>query len=266
MESQRGGVHAHGRYACQPVAQETRSERREWLATRRDLSARLSAGTGLSPAIAAVAWRRATGSFGKHGDVCSRSRGMQECFGERRIPEATGDNRSETASMQASRSAQTPFDSRPPTRGVAHVYQEQAHGRPEKVRRGRRRRPQRRPDPRHPVRRPDALPTLQVAFVDAAQPAPDADVDAIAGASRRAITLAATANAQLALTSIGTTDDSGSSDVNAHLRDERARWLAQTRAARGIAGVEPDVAAGANAADIHQRGAHLRATLRTPAQ
>ena len=43
-------------------------------------------------------------------------------------------------------------------------------------------------------------------------------------------------------------------------------WLALALAARSIAGVESDPAADANDADIHQRSAHLRATVRSFAQ
>ncbi len=113
-----------------------------------------------------------------------------------------------------------------------------------------------------------ALPALRVSFADATAPAVGADVavDAIAAATRHATALAAIAKVELALTSIGTTDDSGSPVANARLRDARARWLALALAARGIGGVEVDTVEDANAAAVDQRGAHLRASVRPPAR
>ncbi len=111
-----------------------------------------------------------------------------------------------------------------------------------------------------------ALPTLQVSFVDATQPAPatDAALGAIADATRHAIALAAIAKVDLDLTSVGTTDDSGDPAVNAQLRSARAQWLALALAARGIGGVEVDATANPVGAD--RRGAYLRATVRSPTQ
>ncbi|MEO7064417.1 MAG: hypothetical protein ABI082_11685 [Dokdonella sp.] len=107
------------------------------------------------------------------------------------------------------------------------------------------------------------LPTLRIAFVDATQPVAGTDValDAIAAAARHAIALAVIANVELAMTSVGTTDDSGSPAANEQLRAERAQWLALALAARGIGKIEVGSAASSNVAGEDQRGAHLRATV-----
>jgi hypothetical protein len=104
---------------------------------------------------------------------------------------------------------------------------------------------------------------MQVAFADDSRPQADADaiVDAIARALRHARALARSARVELVADSIGTTDSSGGAEVNTRLRGERARWLAQALAARGVDAVRvPDPAEGAPVA-ADRRGAHLRVTI-----
>ena len=108
------------------------------------------------------------------------------------------------------------------------------------------------------------LPTLRITFVDATQPVPGTDqmLDAMAAAVRRATALASVAKVDLAITCVGTNDETGSQATNTKLRTERARWLALALAARGIDKVDLDSSAGSGVAADNQRGAYLRAAMR----
>jgi outer membrane protein OmpA-like peptidoglycan-associated protein len=104
-----------------------------------------------------------------------------------------------------------------------------------------------------------ALSALHVAFAEDLQPAAGAAgvVERYVQALRRARELAATAGVELVARVIGTTDASGSEGLNTRLREQRARWLADALAARGIDGlaIEPAVP-GVGAPG--RRGAQLR--------
>ena len=109
------------------------------------------------------------------------------------------------------------------------------------------------------------LPTfahLQVGFADDGRPLADSagDVEAIVRAAAHAGELARVARVELVMQSIGTTDASGSADANARLRDERARWLAQALAARGIGGIRVAAEPALAQPGTDRRGAHLRVT------
>lgn len=108
------------------------------------------------------------------------------------------------------------------------------------------------------------LPTLRIGFVDVTQPVAGTNVtlDAIAAAARHAVALAVIAKVELAMTSVGTTDETGNRATNEQLRTKRAQWLALALAARGIGEVEVAGAASSSGAGEAQRGAHLRATVR----
>lgn len=110
------------------------------------------------------------------------------------------------------------------------------------------------------------LPTLRVSFVDAdqADSAAAVAVESISAAARHVMALAAIAKVDLAFTSVGTTDDSGSAAKNEQLRAARARWLALALAARGIGGIEVDT--DRTRTEVDQRGAYLRATRVLTAQ
>jgi hypothetical protein len=109
------------------------------------------------------------------------------------------------------------------------------------------------------------LPTLYVPFASGTQTEPPAEsiVDDIARNVRRALELARAAHVELVLASVGTNDDSGSSDTNAHVREARARWLVDALAARGVAAViATDAAGNAQAMIANRRSAHVRASIR----
>lgn len=100
---------------------------------------------------------------------------------------------------------------------------------------------------------------LHVAFGEDLQPVADAaaTVERYAQALRRARTLAPTVGVALDAAVIGTTDASGSEEVNARLREQRARWLADALAAHGIDGLVIELAVP-EAGSPSRRGAQLR--------
>jgi len=106
-----------------------------------------------------------------------------------------------------------------------------------------------------------SLPERRVAFVRETELAPDAAAvfEAIVGDALRAQSLAATAGVSIAWIATGTNDDPGSDATNARVRAERARWLVEALAARGIADVR--TAADDDASDVSQRSAFLRFVL-----
>lgn len=103
---------------------------------------------------------------------------------------------------------------------------------------------------------------LHVAFGEDLQPdaGSAAVVERCAQALRRARSLAAAAGVGLAVGAYGTTDATGSEEVNARLRGQRARWLADALAAKGVDGVAVDAAAAATGSP-ERRGAQLRVAI-----
>ena len=81
-----------------------------------------------------------------------------------------------------------------------------------------------------------AIAALHVPFGEDLQPGPGAVavVERFALALARARALAADAGVDLVVSAVGTTDASGTDEVNAGLRAERAAWLAHALAVRGI--------------------------------
>ena len=72
-----------------------------------------------------------------------------------------------------------------------------------------------------------------------------AALDALASDMARVEALAHEALAAVAWTTIGSNDDPGTDAINARLRAERARWLADALVARGLTNVRADESAGA---------------------
>jgi hypothetical protein len=83
-----------------------------------------------------------------------------------------------------------------------------------------------------------------------------AALDALASDMARVEALAQEAGAAVAWTAIGSNDDPGTDSINARLRAERARWLADALVARGFKKVRAD--AGAGAAAQSERAAFVR--------
>ena len=84
-----------------------------------------------------------------------------------------------------------------------------------------------------------------------------AALDALVADLARASALASRAGALVAWVAIGTNDDPGTDAINARLRAERARWLADTLTARGVANVSAD-AGDLGAAEQRGRAAFVR--------
>jgi len=103
------------------------------------------------------------------------------------------------------------------------------------------------------------LPTLQVPFANDALLAAGGGsvVDDIVDAAKRAQALAAAAHARIAFTSVGSNDEVGTDEANQRVRAMRARWLADTLAARGLDGGGQPIALGEDAAN-NRRAAYLR--------
>lgn len=103
---------------------------------------------------------------------------------------------------------------------------------------------------------------LQVPFADDARPTADAPgvLDDIVSTAGRALALAEVAGVKLVFTSIGGNDETGGDDVNARVRADRSRWLADALAARGIVGVRP----GTGSRDAKRRCAWLRLAIEAP--
>lgn len=103
---------------------------------------------------------------------------------------------------------------------------------------------------------------LHVAFGEDLQPdaGSAAVVERCAQALRRARSLAATAGVGLAASAYGTTDATGSEEVNVRLRGQRARWLVDALAAHGVDGVAVDAVAPATGSP-ERRGAQLRVAI-----
>lgn len=102
----------------------------------------------------------------------------------------------------------------------------------------------------------EVLAALHVPFGEDLQPGAEAaaTLERFALALPRARALAADVGADLVVTAVGTTDASGTDELNAGLRAQRATWLAEALAARGIdrvvvgslpAGIEPPNRRGA---------------------
>ena len=78
--------------------------------------------------------------------------------------------------------------------------------------------------------------------------------------TRRRRALARTAGVELVAGAYGTTDATGGEAVNLRLREQRARWLADALAARGVDGIVIDLVAPA-AGSPQRRGAQLRVVV-----
>jgi len=102
------------------------------------------------------------------------------------------------------------------------------------------------------------LATLQVPFANDAILAAGGEsiVDDIVDAAKRAHALAAAAHARIAFTCVGSNDEVGTDEANARVRAERAHWLADTLAARGVGDGQP-IALGEDAPN-NRRAAYLR--------
>jgi hypothetical protein len=100
---------------------------------------------------------------------------------------------------------------------------------------------------------------MHVAFDEDLRPVADAadTVERYALALRAARALAPAAGVRLHGAVFGTTDASGGEDVNARLREQRARWLAAALAARGIDDIDIESTAS-GAGSPRRRGAQLR--------
>ncbi|HEY0232559.1 MAG TPA: hypothetical protein VGC55_15030 [Dokdonella sp.] len=105
----------------------------------------------------------------------------------------------------------------------------------------------------------DTLKALQVPFSNDATLAADGGpvVDDVVAAAKRAQTLADAAHARISFTSVGSNDEVGTDDANQRVRSERARWLADALAARGIGGGDHPIALGEDAPN-NRRAAYLR--------
>jgi len=104
-----------------------------------------------------------------------------------------------------------------------------------------------------------ALQKLQVPFSNDATLAAggEAVVDDVVVAVKRAHALAAAAHARIAFTSVGSNDEVGTDEANLRVRTQRARWLADTLAARGLGGGDDPIALGEDAPN-NRRSAYLR--------
>ncbi|MBN8482929.1 MAG: hypothetical protein J0L88_15195 [Xanthomonadales bacterium] len=117
----------------------------------------------------------------------------------------------------------------------------------------------------------DRLAGLSVRFVRDDEPAPESEatVRSLAEGLHEASGLAATAGVHLVVDVIGSSDPSGTDEINASLRGARARWLADALVARGIdAGVLrlDDARAASSAATMVVRGASVRPTIEPAAR
>lgn len=92
-----------------------------------------------------------------------------------------------------------------------------------------------------------------------------AALERIAAVAREALSIAGTARLRLEWTAIGTNDEPGGDAINARMRADRARWLADALRERGI--VDVRIAADDDAAaQLRQRGAFLRMVPQAAAQ
>jgi len=109
-----------------------------------------------------------------------------------------------------------------------------------------------------------SIPLLRVTFVRDLEPVAgvEATVDQVARDAREAAELAKGIGKRIEWIAVGTNDDPGSASINARLRGDRARWLAEALSARGVANVRSAGDAEFDVAAIRQRGAFLRAALR----
>ena len=87
-----------------------------------------------------------------------------------------------------------------------------------------------------------------------------AALDALASDMARVEALGEETGAAIAWTTIGSNDDPGTDSINARLRAERARWLADALVARGLRNVRADTDAGAVAQS--ERAAFVRPDIR----
>ena len=109
-----------------------------------------------------------------------------------------------------------------------------------------------------------SIPLLRVTFVRDLEPVTgiETTVDGIARDAREAGELAGRIGKRIEWIAVGTNDDPGSASINARLRGDRARWLADALGARGVANVRSAGDAEFDVSAIRQRGAFLRAALR----
>ena len=109
-----------------------------------------------------------------------------------------------------------------------------------------------------------SIPLLRVTFVRDLEPVAgiEATVDEIARDAREAGEIAGRLGKRTEWIAVGTNDDPGSASINARLRGDRARWLADALGARGIANVRSAGDAEFDVSAIRQRGAFLRAAPR----
>jgi hypothetical protein len=105
----------------------------------------------------------------------------------------------------------------------------------------------------------DALPQKSIAFVRDAMPTGDVDATlaAIAADIASARRDADIAGERIVVFARGTSDDPGSDETNARVRDARAKWLVDALAARGVANVD-STAGDENDARIGRRSAFVR--------
>jgi len=104
------------------------------------------------------------------------------------------------------------------------------------------------------------LQTRRVGFVRDVELAPGAAnvVDDIAEDVRNALSYAKTAGVGIAWIAVGTNDEPGSDEINARMRADRARWLADALVQRGVANVRIAADDDVESAQARQRGAFLR--------
>jgi hypothetical protein len=109
-----------------------------------------------------------------------------------------------------------------------------------------------------------SIPLLRVTFVRDLEPVAgiEATVDEIARDAREAGEIAGRLGKRTEWIAVGTNDDPGSASINARLRGDRARWLADALRARGVANVRSAGDAEFDVSAIRQRGAFLRAAPR----
>jgi hypothetical protein len=109
-----------------------------------------------------------------------------------------------------------------------------------------------------------SIPLLRVTFVRDLEPVAgiEATVDEIARDAREAGEIAGRLGKRTEWIAVGTNDDPGSASINARLRGDRARWLADALGARGVANVRSAGDAEFDVSAIRQRGALLRAAPR----
>jgi hypothetical protein len=109
-----------------------------------------------------------------------------------------------------------------------------------------------------------SIPLLRVTFVRDLEPVAgiEATVDEIARDAREAGEIAGRLGKRTEWIAVGTNDDPGSASINARLRGDRARWLADALGARGVANVRSAGDAEFDVSAIRQRGAFLRAAPR----